>query len=115
MIDGTDVLDLVHELYPICRSITGDGVRETLKVLSKYVPVKSYEVPTGTKVFDWQVPEEWNITAAYIECPDGSRIAELSKNNLHVMSYSESVNRKMSLTELKDHIHTLPDHPDWIP
>ena len=95
-----DMLDLMKELYPICRSITGSGVRETFDTLSKYIPVKQYEVPTGTKVFDWEVPEEWNIHEGYIECPDGSKIADFSKNNLHVMSYSEPINRKMSLAEL---------------
>ena len=108
-------IDLIKELFPICRSITGQGVRETFDILSKYIPLEVHEVPTGTKVFDWEVPEEWNITDAYIECPDGTKIAQFKENNLHVMSYSERVNTTLDLNELKEHIHTLPDHPDWIP
>ena len=105
----------MKELYPICRSITGDGLRETFEIMSKYIPLEVFEVPTGTEVFDWEVPEEWNIRDGYILCPDGSKIADFKKNNLHVMSYSEKVNSTMTLSELKDHIHTLPDHPSWIP
>ena len=108
-------IDLIKELFPICRSITGNGVRKTLSILSKYVPMEIHEIPTGTKVFDWVVPDEWNINKAFIECPDGSKIADFSKNNLHVMSYSEPINEVMSLEMLKDHIHTLPEHPEWIP
>ena len=108
-------IDLIKELFPICRSITGQGVRETFDILSKYIPLEVHEVPTGTKVFDWEVPEEWNITDAYIECPDGTKIAQFKENNLHVMSYSERVNTTLDLNALKEHIHTLPDHPDWIP
>ena len=110
-----DQIQFMKELYPICRSITGDGLRETFDIISKYVPIETYEVESGTEVFDWEVPEEWNITDGYIECPDGSKVAEFSKNNLHVMSYSENVDTVLSLNDLKDHIHTLPDHPDWIP
>ncbi len=108
-------LDFIRELYPICRSITGTGVRETFDIMSKYIPLTMHEIPTGTKVFDWEVPEEWNIREGYIECPDGTRIANFEENNLHVMSYSERVNERMPLSDLKEHIHTLPDHPDWIP
>ena len=115
---GSSVIDrmkLIEELYPICRSITGNGVRETLSILEKHFPLEIYEVASGKKVFDWEVPEEWNISDGYIECPDGNKIANFHDNNLHVMSYSQRVNATMSLEELKDHIHTLPDHPNWIP
>lgn len=115
LIEVKEEIDLIKELFPICRSITGSGVRETLNILSKYVPIEIHEVKSGTKVFDWIVPDEWNINDAFIECPDGTKIAEFSKNNLHVMSYSEPVDNIMSLEELSDHIHTLPDHPEWIP
>lgn len=108
-------IDFMKELYPICRSITGDGLRETFSVMSKYIPLEVHEVPTGTKVFDWEVPEEWNIRDGYIVCPDGTKIADFKKNNLHVMSYSERVDTRLSLDELKEHIYTLPDHPSWIP
>jgi len=108
-------LELIEELYPICRSITGTGVRKTFEIISKYIPLETYEVETGTKVFDWEVPEEWAIHDAYIVCPDGSKIAQFKENNLHVMSYSKRINTSLTLGLLKEHIHTLPDHPSWIP
>ncbi len=112
---GDAMVDLVAKLYPICRSITGDGVRQTLKIISQHYPVLVHEVPSGTKVFDWVVPPEWNITDAYFKGPSGERIVDFADHNLHVLNYSVPVNRKMSLAELKPHLHTLPDHPDWVP
>ncbi len=105
----------VRELYPICRSITGDGVRSTLARIAQEVPVKVQEIESGTTVFDWAVPDEWNISEAYIDGPDGTRVVDLQDNNLHVVSYSEPVDAMMTLDELKPHLHTIPDRPDWIP
>ena len=112
---GHDLYALVEELYPICRSITGDGVRETLKNLEKHIPLTIHEVPTGTQVFDWTVPKEWNIRDAYIKNVKGEKIVDFRNSNLHVMSYSIPVRKTLSLEELQSHLFTLPDHPEWIP
>ena len=93
---GEDMHDLMRELFPICRSLTGDGVRETLKVLKNHIPLKTYEVSSGTKVFDWEVPNEWNINDAYIMDEKGNKVIDFKKNNLHVVSYSMPVNKKIS-------------------
>ena len=112
---GSEMYDFVSELYPYCRSITGNGVRQTLSSVQKHIPVEIHEVPTGTKAFDWEVPREWNINDAYIKNSGGEKIIDFNKLNLHVLNYSISVNKKVSLKELKKHIYTLPDKPDWIP
>jgi aminopeptidase-like protein len=109
------MMALVEELFPICRSITGNGVRLTLAILQRHIPLEVNEVPSGTRVLDWTVPHEWNIRGAYIACPDGSRIADFATNNLHVVQYSPPIDALMPLTELRPHLHTLPDMPDWIP
>jgi aminopeptidase-like protein len=106
---------LATELYPICRSITGDGVRQTLRRLQQEVPLELVEVPTGTPVFDWSVPNEWNIDDAWIADGTGRRVVDFAHSNLHVVSYSRPVHRRMTLAELGPHLHTLPDRPDWIP
>lgn len=106
---------LMRSLYPICRSITGDGVRETLNIIKEHVPIIINEVPTGTKVFDWTIPKEWNIRDAYIKNSKGEKIIDFKKSNIHVLNYSMPINKKMSLKELKEHLFTLPDYPDWIP
>jgi aminopeptidase-like protein len=106
---------LATELFPICRSITGDGVRETLRRLLAYIPLTMHEVPTGTKVFDWTVPREWNITDAYVKDATGTRVIDFQKSNLHVVSYSVPVHARMSLAELRPRLFTLPDQPDAIP
>jgi aminopeptidase-like protein len=107
--------ELMARLYPICRSITGNGFRETLGIIKNYIPLTVHEIPTGTKVFDWTVPKEWNINDAYVKNSKGERVIDFRKSNLHVMGYSIPVRTKMSLLELKKHLHTLPDHPHWIP
>jgi aminopeptidase-like protein len=107
--------ELIDELYPLCRSITGDGVRRTLQIIARHAPVDVHEVPSGTPVFDWQVPNEWNIREAWIAGPSGERVVDFRNHNLHVVSYSTPVRRRMSLEELRPHLHTLPEHPDWIP
>ncbi|GET37301.1 DUF4910 domain-containing protein [Microseira wollei] len=112
---GFQMHQLIAELYPICRSITGNGVRETLRILQKYIPLEIHEVPSGTQVFDWTVPQEWNIKDAYIKNARGERVVDFRQSNLHVVSYSVPVKRKIFLSELSKHLHTLPDYPDWIP
>ena len=112
---GKDLYELVERLYPICRSITGDGVRQSLEVIGDYIPLSVIEVPSGTAVFDWTVPREWNIRTAYVRDPAGKRVIDFRESNLHVVSYSIPVHTKLPLEELRTHLHTLPEHPDWIP
>ena len=112
---GQEMFRLIERLYPICRSITGNGVRETLRILKEYIPLQVIEVPTGTQVFDWTVPKEWNIKDAYVKNSKGKIIIDFKKSNLSVVSYSSPVNKSLSLEELKEHLYTLPDHPEWIP
>jgi aminopeptidase-like protein len=112
---GRAMLALVEELYPICRSITGDGVRRTLEILSRHVPLTVRQVPTGTPVLDWTVPKEWNIRDAWIMGPDGARVVDFRASNLHVVSYSTPVRARMTLAQLRPHLHTLPDRPHLIP
>src|SRR5712691_11110418 len=112
---GEPMYELVRELYPICRSITGNGVRETLRRVSEHIPLKVHEVPTGTRVFDWTVPKEWNIRDAYVKDSDGVKVIDFKKSNLHVLNYSTPIRKRMSLAELREHLYTLPDHADWIP
>jgi aminopeptidase-like protein len=113
--EGQAMIRLIAEMYPICRSITGDGLRETLRLLQRQIPLEVREVPTGTQVFDWTVPREWNIRDAYVKNAKGERVIDFQKSNLHVVNYSVPVRRRMTLAELKEHLHTLPAHPDWIP
>ena len=113
--DGFAMHDFISELYPFCRSITGDGVRKTLGKICDYIPLTTCELPSGLKIFDWTVPLEWNIRDAYIKNSAGQRVVDFRKSNLHVVSYSVPVNRRMSLSELKEHLHSDPAHPDWIP
>jgi len=112
---GTAMHNFIAELYPICRSITGEGVRETLRQIQKRIPLEIHEVPSGTKVFDWTVPLEWNVTDAYVKNKTGTRIIDFKANNLHLMSYSTPLRTTMGLAALKTHLFSLPDHPDWIP
>lgn len=112
---GVELHRLIAQLYPICRSITGEGLRETLSAIGKLVPLTLREVPTGTQVFDWTVPKEWNIRDAYVKNSRGERVIDFQSSNLHVVNYSVPVRQKMQLAELKSHLFTLPDRPDWIP
>lgn len=116
---GLRMYEFVSSIFPICRSITGKGVRETLSALEKYVgrdiELRIYNVPTGTKVFDWDVPKEWSIREAYIEDENGNKIIDMKQNNLHVMGYSAPVDRIVDLEELKQYIYTQPEQPEVIP
>lgn len=110
-----EIEDYFDRLWPICRSLTGQGVRDSLQILSELVPMEMHRVKSGSQVFDWTIPKEWNIRAAYIETPDGRRIADISKNNLHVISYSTPVDAEIDYADLVGRIRTLPDQPDAIP
>lgn len=112
---GDGMHQLATELYPICRSITGDGIRCTLAMIAERIPLQISEVPTGTAVFDWTVPKEWNIRDAYIKDTAGQRVVDFYQSSLHVLNYSTPIRTKLPLIKLRDHLHTLPDHPDWVP
>ena len=112
---GREMHDFIEQMYPICRSITGNGFRDTLSLIRRHIPLEIREVPTGTPVFDWTVPKEWNIRDAYVKDGAGKRVIDFQNSNLHVVSYSIPVRATMSLEDLKKHLFTLPEHPDWIP
>ena len=113
---GQEMYNLCERIFPICRSITGDGVRETLLILKEHYPeLNVCEIPSGTKVFDWTIPKEWNIRDAWIKDSKGNKIVDFQKNNLHVVGYSVPTNLHMDLGELKKIIHTQPEQPDVIP
>jgi len=112
---GQAMYQLATTLFPICRSITGEGVRETLAIIQQYVPVQVHEVPTGTRVFDWLVPNEWNVRDAYVLDERGYKVIDFHENNLHVLGYSIPVDMTVSLSELQKHLYSLEDMPDAIP
>jgi aminopeptidase-like protein len=113
--EGKWMYSLAEQLYPICRSITGNGVRQTLSILNDFIPLVISEIPSGTKALDWEIPFEWNIRDAWIKDAKGEKIVDFKKHNLHVLNYSEPVAKKVDLKELKDHSYTLPGFPEWIP
>lgn len=113
---GVQMHDLLRELFPICRSITGMGVRQTLEIIGREVDgLVQIEIPSGTEVFDWVVPNEWNLNKAYLIDPNGRKLCDTNDNNLHLVGYSVPIKTKLSLDKLKPHLHTLPDRPDTIP
>ncbi len=112
---GKEMYGLMEELFPLCRSLTGEGVRETIRILQKRIPLEVCNVPSGSQVFDWTVPKEWIIRDAYVKNAKSEKVIDFSQNNLHVVGYSAPVRKVISLAELKQHLHSLPDYPDWIP
>ena len=112
---GDEIYGLICELYPLCRSITGDGVRETLRTVGREIPLEIQEIPSGTGVLDWTIPKEWNIKDAYIKNTRGEKVIDFANSNLHVVGYSVPVKKRMPLAELKRHLYTLPEYPDWVP
>lgn len=112
---GAAMMRLIERLFPICRSITGRGMRQSLAILGEHIPLQLSEVASGTAVLDWTVPKEWNIRAAHIDRLDGTRVVDFASSNLHVVQYSRPVNEIVPLAELRRHVHSLPETPDWIP
>jgi len=112
---GEDCYSLVESLYLLPRSITGKGVRDTLAIIKESIDIVSTEVPSGTSVFDWTIPDEWHIQSATIKSPDGSVVVDYKQCNLHVVNYSQPIHDVMSLDALKEHLHSIPEHPSWIP
>jgi aminopeptidase-like protein len=112
---GAEMHELAAELYPICRSITGDGLRETLRLIGTRVPLEITEVPSGTQIFDWTVPREWNVRDAYVEDARGRRVVDFRAHNLHLLNYSVPVDERMPLERLRPHLSSIPEHPGWVP
>jgi aminopeptidase-like protein len=112
---GQQLHQFASRLYPICRSISGEGLRRTLALIRARIPLVVHEVPSGTRVFDWQIPLEWNVEDAAVLDADGRRVVDFQAHNLHLVSYSEPVERTLSLDELSPRLHVLADHPEWIP
>ncbi len=114
-VDGRAIHDLASRLYPLCRSLAGDGVRETLAIIGEHIPLTVHEVPSGTQLYDWKAPQEWTVREAYIADGSGRRVVDFARHNLHVVNFSVPVRATMPLGALKSHIHTLPDQPELIP
>lgn len=112
---GQEIHDFIAELFPIPRSITGDGVRETLRRIGQRIPLQIHEVPSGTKVLDWTVPKEWNIRGATLKTSAGDKVLDFADCNLHVVYSSAPIDATMPLKELRPRLYSLPDHPDWVP
>jgi len=112
---GREMYAMIAELYPLCRSITGNGVRRSLEIIGRAFPLHVHEVPSGTPVLDWTIPREWNIRDAYVAGPGGERVVDFQASNLHVVSYSVPVRARMTLEELRPRLHTRPDFPEVIP
>src|SRR5689334_17456782 len=112
---GAEIFALAAKIFPVCRSITGDGVRQTLRDVAAHIPLDIHEVPTDTPVLDWTVPREWNIRDAWVKDANGNKVTDFAKSNLHVVSYSLPVRGRFTLDELKPHLHTLPAQPDRVP
>ena len=110
-----EIYNDIKNLYRTCNSLTGAGIESTWEYIKNEIPMTIHKIKSGTEVFDWKVPKEWNIKDAYIKDPDGKKILDLKDHYLHVLGYSIPINKKISLTELKENIYTLPEYPDWIP
>jgi aminopeptidase-like protein len=112
---GIEIYSLIEKLFPICRSITGNGTRKTLELIKQHIPIEINEIHSNTKVFDWTVPKEWNIINAYVKNSKGEKIIDFQKSNLHILQYSIPIHKKMTLDELKNHLYSIEEYPDWIP
>lgn len=112
---GASLHRFASDLYPICRSVTGNGIRQTLAMIQERIPLQMFEVPSGAQVFDWIIPKEWNIRDAYIKDSRGNRVVDFQKSNLHVLNYSSPIHKTMPLDELRNHLFTIPERPEWIP
>ena len=112
---GDPMMDLARRLFPLCRSLTGAGVRQTLDILAERMPLERHRAASGTRCFAWTVPPEWNVRDAYVNGPSGERVIDFRANNLHLVSYSIPIRTRLSLAELRPHLHSLPDQPDAIP
>jgi len=112
---GTAMHALMEELFPICRSLTGSGVRESLEILKRIAPLEIHEVPSGTRCFDWTVPDEWSVREAYVADSSGRKVIDFAENNLHLVGYSEPIEAEMDLEDLQVHLHSIPDQPGAIP
>lgn len=112
---GPQMHALIADLYPICRSITGNGLRETLRRIGNHIPLTLHEVPSGTPVLDWTIPREWNIRDGFIATLGGERVVDFQRSNLHVVNYSAPVTGVIPLNELRERLFTIPDRPEWIP
>ena len=112
---GIEIYSFIEKLFPICRSITGNGTRKTLELIKQHIPIEINDIPSNTKVFDWNVPKEWNIIDAYVKNSKGEKIIDFKISNLHILQYSISIHKKISLDELKNHLYTLEEYPNWIP
>jgi aminopeptidase-like protein len=112
---GDELHSFAAQLYPICRSITGEGIRQTLDLIGERISLRKFNVPSGTRVFDWTVPKEWRVRDAYIKDSDGRRVVDFQKSNLHLVNYSTPIRAQMTLSDLKSHLFTIPEQPDWIP
>ena len=112
---GKEMYELIEYLFPKCRSISGDGVRETLQIIQNRIPITIHEVPSNTKVFDWVVPKEWNVVDAYVMDESGNKIIDFNDNNLHLVGYSTPINQTVTLSELEEHLYSLPEQPEAIP
>jgi aminopeptidase-like protein len=112
---GREMYELMERLFPICRSLTGDGVRQTLDMIEEHIQLERTEVPSGTQVYDWTLPREWNVREAWLAGPDGERIVDFADSNLHVLGYSVPVHERLTLAELREHLFSDPERPDVIP
>ena len=112
---GNEMYELICKLFPIFRSITGDGVRDTLKIIKEIIPIEIFEIESKTKVFDWEIPKEWNIKDAWIKDASGKKIIDIQKSNLHIVSYSIPIHKKIKFDELRKHLHYLKEQPNMIP
>ena len=112
---GDSMMELIERLFPICRSITGAGVRDTLDVLGEVLSLQRYRLPTGQAVLDWRVPKEWTVEAATLKDPEGHSVVDFKDHNLHLLNYSAPFEGSVALEELEEHLYSLPEHPEWVP